>query len=102
MSPEITEKGREIELKGVELKHIQKINELENYWIIGNRKRQLAYSKKHRNPVKSTSIFTIYLESLIQKEGTQEIRKGKLHIVDMAASRISNRFELSSPLAHKD
>ena len=83
------------------MKHIKKINQIENCWIIGNRKRQLAYSKKYRNPAKSTSIFTLYLQSVTKKEGNQEIRKGKLHIVDMAASRYSNRYEFSSPLAHK-
>ena len=51
---------------------------------MGNRKRRFAYKKKKRNQQKTTSVFTIHLESC-SREDRQDLKKGKLHIVDMAA-----------------
>lgn len=57
--------------------------------MLGNRKRELAYTKKYRNSEESTSVFTIYLES-IQADG--RVKSGKFDIVELQASDQVNRF----------
>lgn len=52
-----------MEFAGVGKKHVTSVNELEDYFINGNRKRRFAYKKKRRSAQKSTGIFTLYLES---------------------------------------
>jgi hypothetical protein len=60
---------------------------------MGNRKKQLAYAKKYRNPEQSTTIFTIYIESLTKVQDQQDVRKSRLDIVDLSASDQINRYE---------
>ena len=69
---------------------------------MGNRKRNLAYTKKYRRPEKCTAIFTIYLQSYRQEPGREVLKYGKLHIVDMAASKKVERFELNFPMKPKE
>ena len=85
--PGLVEKGREVELSGVGFKHVHQLNDLEDFFILGNRKRKLAYKKKRRDPHSTTSIFSVYFESC--SKSRQELRRGKLHIVDLSASRVN-------------
>jgi hypothetical protein len=97
----VIERGREINIEGVDIKHVHYLQEIEHYFILGNRKRHLAYTKKYRQPEKCTTIFTIYLQSYRLVEGREVLKYGKLHIVDMAASKKVERFELSIPFMVK-
>jgi hypothetical protein len=71
------------------MKSINKVEDIETHFILGNRKRELAYKKKYRNSEQSSSVFTIYYECI--EEG--KVRKGKLDIVELQASERVNRFE---------
>lgn len=76
-------------LRNVEMKSITKVEDIETHFILGNRKRQLAYNKKYRSSEHSTSVFTLYLETL--EEG--KVRRGQLDIVEMQASEVISRSE---------
>jgi hypothetical protein len=82
-------------LRHVEMKTINMLEDIETHFILGNRKRELAYSKKYRSSEQCTSVFTLYMESL--EDG--KVRRGKLDIVEMQASDVVNRFEPVLPNA---
>lgn len=92
-------KDNQIILKNLELKCCSKVDDIESFYIFGNRKRRLAYTKKVRSREKSSCIFTIYIET-IDESGLG--RKGRIDFVSLPAHEIVNRFEPLIPLIHKD
>ena len=92
-------KDKQIVMKNLELKCCSKVEDIESFYIFGNRKRRLAYSKKTRSSERCSSIFTIYLES-IDESGLS--RKGRMDFIELHAHEIVNRFEPLIPLVSKD
>lgn len=89
--PHIVDKhGREAEMKDVEMKSIQHIQDIETQYILGNRKRSLAYSKKYRKREDSTAVFMLRVE-VSDKKGN--VRRGRFDLVDLAASEVVSRLE---------
>lgn len=54
----------------------------------GNSNRKTASTKMNARSSRSHSIFQIYLETAIEKDGKQFIKAGKLNLVDLAVSGI--------------
>ena len=76
------------------MKSVRNVEDIETQYILGNRKRSLAYSKKYRKKEESTAIFTVRMERWEEVDGKTVVRSGRIDMVELAASEVLSRFDL--------
>lgn len=82
------EKDKGFYVKDLKWIMVNSIAEMEKAMNFGNSNRKTASTKMNARSSRSHSIFQIYLETAIEKDGKQFIKAGKLNLVDLAVSGI--------------
>lgn len=65
---------------------VKSVPEIEKIMNAGMRHRKVGQTAMNDQSSRSHSIFTIYIENSVMKDGAQKIRAGKLNLVDLAGS----------------
>jgi len=65
---------------------VKSVPEIEKIMNAGMRHRKVGQTAMNDQSSRSHSIFTIYIETSIIKDGAQKIKAGKLNLVDLAGS----------------
>lgn len=65
---------------------VKSVPEIEKIMNAGNKHRKVGQTAMNDQSSRSHSIFTIYIETSVEKDGDQKIRAGKLNLVDLAGS----------------
>lgn len=80
------EKGKGVYVRGLKQLIVKSIPEMEKAMMFGTNNRKTAATKMNSESSRSHSIFTIYIETAVKKNGDQHIKAGKLNLVDLAVS----------------
>lgn len=65
---------------------VKSVPEIERIMNAGMRHRKVGQTAMNDQSSRSHSIFTIYIETAVMKDGSQKIKAGKLNLVDLAGS----------------
>ena len=85
------DQGKGFYVKDLKWLMVNSIEEMEKAMNFGNNNRKTASTKMNARSSRSHSIFQIYLETAVEKDGKQFIKAGKLNLVDLAGSERSSK-----------